>query len=87
MAIIVKYLIRCAVIVICLAQGLFLAKRIFDSDYIGVIEHRTNFLTQFIAWDAVNGKKDDPVHKVMEYLQAQQDNRDKEETQQLEQSE
>jgi hypothetical protein len=76
LAIIVKYLIRCALIVICLSQGLFLAKRIFDNDYIGVIENRTNFLNEFIAWDSKNGKDNDPLHKVMAYLQSQQDQRD-----------
>ena len=75
-AIIVKYLIRCATIVICLTQGLFLAKRIFDVDYIMVIENRTNILNEYISWDIVNGNKDDPVRKIMDYLSNQQAMRD-----------
>ena len=75
-AIIVKYLIRCATIAICLTQGLFLAKRIFDVDYIMVIENRTNILNEYISWDIVNGNKDDPVRKIMDYLSNQQAMRD-----------
>jgi hypothetical protein len=59
-----------------LAQGFGLAKRIFDVDYIMVIENRTNILNEYISWDIVNGNKDDPVRKIMDYLSNQQAIRD-----------
>lgn len=73
---IVKYAIRCGVILWCLGQGLFMGRKIFESNYTLVVENRIRILEMFISWDVKQGNHDDPAYKIFQYLQAQQDKRD-----------
>lgn len=73
----VKYAIRCGAMCWCLGQGLFMGRKIFESNYILVVENRIRILDMYVSWDVKQGNHDDPAYKILQYLQSQQDQRDK----------
>jgi hypothetical protein len=73
----VKYAIRCGTMIMCLGTGLAMGRKIFESDYILVIENRIRILDMYVAWDVKQGSHEDPAYKILQYLQSLQDARDK----------
>lgn len=68
--IIVKYLVRCAIIIWCLAQGFIMGRKMFNANYVLVIENRIRILDMFIQWDLKQGNHDDPARRLFQYLQS-----------------